>query len=116
MIQLGLLERKTSTLGVVSELLLFSPDLCNDSLVRIPDRLNSEQTVHALERNGLCLWNEEEDKDDGNDHHACEEHVDAEAVLAHLEEHLRREAGDDEVPEPIVGGGGSLTEGTRKYQ
>lgn len=76
--------------------------------MRAPRGLHLEQAVHALERDGLGLGDEEENEDGGEDHEGGEEHVDAEA---HRVEHLLGEAGDDEVPEPVVGGGEGLAEG-----
>ena len=53
---------------------------------------------------------EEEHKRNGEEHHRGEEEVDATSRIAHVEEHLRREARDDEVPEPVVHGRRRLTE------
>lgn len=87
--------------GIVSELFLAQAVLVENDVVRSPDRLDLEETVHALEGNALGLRQEEEDEDDGADHHRCEEEVDTAARRTHGVEHLLREAGDDEVPEPV---------------
>lgn len=107
--KLSLSSTKTSSLGIVSEFLLLLSNLLEDSLVGLADWLDGEETVHALERDGLGLWDEEVDEEDGQDHHGGEEKVDTAARRTHGQEHLRGETRDDEVPEPVVGSGRSLT-------
>lgn len=68
-------------------------------LVGLESGPDLEQLVHLLERDTLGLGNEEVDVWNGQQHQACEEHVD---TVRHLEEHLRCEARDEEVPEPVV--------------
>jgi hypothetical protein len=68
-----------NSVRVVSELLLSQALLFKDKLVRLPHRLDLEETVHALKRDALGFWQEEEDEDDGADHHGREEEVDAAA-------------------------------------
>ena len=96
--------------GIPPEFFIVTSELVHDDTVRL-SRLQSavEQSVHRLERHALGLWHQEEDKDGGKDHERCEEEVDA---VAHGGEHLRGEASDEEVPEPVVGGCKGLSEGT----
>lgn len=108
LLSLSLLNAEASTLSIMSELLVLFPEPGNDLLVGAPDGLDLEQVIHMLQRNRLRLRNEEEDEGNGEDHERSEEEVHA---VLHLEEHLRREARDDEVPEPVVCSGGGLAEG-----
>lgn len=94
--------------GVAPELLVVYPELLHDDPVCLADGLDLEEAVHGLERDGLSLWDEEEDEDGREDHERGEEHVDAKV---HGQEHLRREARDDEVPEPVGRRGGRLAQG-----
>lgn len=79
----------------------------NGRVCRVGGEAAIKELIHGLERDALCLGNEEVDEDDGAEHEGCEEEVDAEA---HGVEHLRGEAGDEEVPEPVVCRGESLCE------
>lgn len=63
-----------------------------------------------LQRDTLRLGNKEVHERYAQDHQAGEEKIHA---VTHRVEHLRRKARDDEVPEPVVCGGGGLTQGTR---
>lgn len=92
------------------ELLFSGAVLVEDDLIGLPDRLGGEQAVHALERNALGFGDEEEDEEDGCDHHRGEEEVHATSGGAHGVEHGGGEAGDEEVPEPIARCCGSLAE------
>lgn len=83
-IQLSLSE--TRLFNVMTETLLILAQSGNDLPVSTPDRLDLEQTVHALERNTLGLGDEEEDEEDGADHQRREEEVHA---ITHGGEHLR---------------------------
>lgn len=38
-------------------------------------RSHGEETIHALEWNALSFGNEEEDEEDGQNHHSCEEEI-----------------------------------------
>lgn len=87
--------------GIVSEIFLAQAVLFEDDVVRLPHGLDFEEAVHALEGNALGLRQEEEDEDNGANHHGGEEEVDTAARRTHGVEHLLREAGDDEVPEPV---------------
>lgn len=97
-------------IGIVSELLFSSTVFFQNGLVRPPHGLDGEETIHALERDTLRFGNEEEDEDDGADHHGREEEVDTASGRTHGIEHLLCEARDDEVPEPIRGRGRCLPE------
>ena len=91
------------------EILIISMRLRHNSLMRPPCRqTRAKQPIHLLKRNALGLRHQEEDIDCRNNHHRREKEVHA---VVHAVEHLRREAGDDEVPEPIVCGGESLGKG-----
>lgn len=94
---LALLEAQASALGILAEFLLGFLDLEHDDGVGLAARLDLEESVHGLERNGLGLGNEEVDENNGQQHHASEEEVDTATGLAHVEEHLRSESGNDEV-------------------
>ena len=101
---------QASAISVVPKLLFSSAVLVQNNLVSPPNWLRGEQAVHALERDALGLGDEEEDEEDGEDHHRGEEEVDAAARGAHGVEHGRREAGDEEVPEPVARCCGGLAE------
>ena len=90
-----LIRLKAEPLYVMSEILVLPSKLLHDSLVCLAHRLDSKETVHMLQRNGLGLRDEEEDEEDRDYHERREEKVDA---VGHLEEHLWREARDNEVP------------------
>lgn len=96
-------------LDIVAEALLVLAQRGKDLAVRAPDGLNLEQAVHALERNTLGLGDEEEDEEDREDHQRREEEVHA---VSHGGEHLRGEARDEEVPQPVGGGGAGLGQRT----
>lgn len=89
--------------------LLFPQPLKNNGM-RLRRRLNLKQLIHTLQRHALGFRNEEVNERDRQDHERGEEEIDA---VAHLEKHLRGEARDDEVPEPVVCGGGGLAQGAR---
>lgn len=96
-------------INVLSELLILEVQLLEQNLVGPPDGLDLKQLVHGLKRNGLGLGDAEEDKEDGDDHEGGKEEVHA---VTPSVEHLHSESGDDKVPEPVVGGGVGLTEGS----
>ncbi len=68
-----------------------------------------KETINSLERDVLGLGDEEPDEDGGEDHKCREEEIHA---VAHSGEHLRSEARDEEIPEPVVGGCEGLGEGS----
>lgn len=88
---------KTGILCLCAEILLLETELGEQLRVRLCDGADLEETVHGLERQALCLRDEEVDEDDGAHHERGEEKVDS---VSHGVEHLWGEAGDDEVPEP----------------
>lgn len=93
----------------MTEVLLVLAQLGNDLSVRISDRLDLEELIHALEGHALGLRDEEVHEHNGAKHQRCKEEVDA---VLHLGEHLGSEAGNEEVPEPVRRGGTSLGERT----
>ena len=96
--------------ALAPEGVLLSSELGEDDLVRLAcGEFAGEEAVHGLERDALGLGQEEPDEDDRAQHQAREEEVDA---VAHGIEHLGSEAGNDEVPEPVVRSGESLCEST----
>lgn len=109
-LELLLCNTQTRPIGILAELVLSQQILVMDLIVCLPDRSDLKQTVHAFERDTLRLGDKEENEEDGQDHHRCKEEVDAASIAAHGQEHLRREAADDEVPEPIVGRRRRLTQ------
>ena len=102
MLKLLLRNAQASAFSIVTELFLPRLIFIMDRGMGPGNRLDLEQAIHRLEWDTLGLWNQEVDEWDRQDHHGCEEVVDAAARLAHAVEHLRREAGDDEVPEPSI--------------
>lgn len=93
----------------MSKFLIFYLELGHNGLVCFSDWTDSEKAVHSLKGNRFRLRDEEVDEGNGEDHERGEEEVNA---ITHGEEHLRGEAGDDEVPKPIVGGGRCLSKCT----
>ena len=90
-----------------SEFFLLDSKLSHQSRMGLPRRLDLKQSIHALKRNTLCLRHEEVHKEDGQDHQARKQEVDAET---HGRESLWREARDDKVPEPVVASGECLSQ------
>lgn len=80
-------------------------DLRQHLCVGTPHGLSLEERVHVLQRDTLGLRDEEEYEGDRQEHQTGEEEVHA---VVHLGEHLRREARDEEVPEPVGPGGARL--------
>lgn len=111
-LELLLCNAQSRPIGILAELVLSQQIFVMDLIVSPPDRPDLKQTVHAFERNTLRLGDQEEDEEDGQDHHRSEEEVDSTSVAAHGQEHLGRKAADDEVPEPIVGRRRRLTQRT----
>jgi hypothetical protein len=105
-----LLRRQTRPICVMPELLILQLRLLSHNRVRLPHRLYLKQPAHLLELDPFRLGHEEEDEDDAENHERREEEVHA---VLHLQEHLGREAADDEVPEPVVGGGRRLAQRPR---
>lgn len=95
--------------GIVSEFLFSCAVLVQNGLVRPPHGLHGEEAIHAFERDTLRFGNEEEDECDGADHHGREEEIDTASGGTHGIEHLLREAGDNEVPEPVGSRGRRLS-------
>lgn len=84
----------------LSEAGFLRADLCEyDGVGPASRQRSTEETVHGFERDSFGLGYEEVDEYCGANHEAGEEEVDA---VAHCGEHLRGEAGDDEVPEPVL--------------
>ena len=98
---------KTSSLSILPERSILSGQLFNHNLVSFANRLCVEQTIHGLKRNTLGLWDEEVYEWYRQNHQAREEEVHS---VRHLQEHLRGESGDEEVPEPVRRAGTGLTE------
>lgn len=101
--------RNTRLLDIVTEQLFVLAESCDHPGVRVPNWLDLEKGIHALQRDTLGLGNEEIDKYDGADHQGGkkEEHA-----VFHLGEHLRGEARDEEVPKPVRSSGASLCQRT----
>lgn len=95
-------------LDVEAELLFFGAELLLEHLVCSPDRLAFEQAIDLLEGNTTGLGNEEESEEERQEGEGSEEHVHS---VSHSLEHLLSEAGNEEVEEPVAGGGGGLGEG-----
>lgn len=112
MIQLLLRKGQTSTIRIMTELLISLPILLNDDLIGLTYRPDLEEAVHIFQRNRLGLRDQEPDENNAADHHGSKEEEHSSAGRTHVVEHLWREAADDEVPEPVVGGGGGLAEAT----
>lgn len=74
-----------------------------------PHGLDLEQKVHLLQRYAARLGDEEEGKEEGEEGQRPKEKVHA---VAHGGEHLLREAGDEEVEEPVAGGRGTACKGS----
>lgn len=94
--------------GILSGIL--SSQLLHEHVVGSPSRPRLKQAVRTLEGDRLGLGDAEEDEDKGHGHERGKEEEDG---VAPGEEHLLGEAGDDEVPEPVVGGGVCLAERAR---
>lgn len=105
-----LIQRPGVDTSIVAELDLLGAELLDDLSVSLAHGLDLEEAVHRLEGQTLGLGNQEVDESGRHDHEGGEEEVDA---VGHGEEHLRGEARDDEVPEPVVGGGRGLADGAR---
>ena len=104
-----LIITQLGVLNLTTEFCLVLLQLLHDPTMRVPDRLRLEQPVHPFQWHTLRLGDEEENEDNGADHQASEEEVDA---IRHLSEHLRREPGDEEVPQPVAGRGHGLCQRT----
>jgi len=102
------LRRDPRLLDVATEALLLLVQPGHDSPMCAPRGPLLEELVHALERDALRLRQQEEDEEYGQDHQRREEEVHA---VPHRREHLRREARDEEVPQPVGAGGAGLREG-----
>lgn len=99
-----------SLLQVAAETLLVLLQLSLELLVRIPDGLDLEQAINLLQRNTTGFGDEEEGKEEGTEGQGSEEEVDTEV---HTGKHLLGEPSDQEVEEPVTGGGSGLTQGTK---
>jgi hypothetical protein len=108
MLRLLLRQRNPAALDIMSESLLVDVKLTHKNCICLSTRLDLEETVHGFEWDALGLRDQEPHEDDGEDHQGGEEEVDA---VTHGCEHLRREARDHEVPEPVGAGGEGLAEG-----
>lgn len=90
-------EPEVASLNIVSKVLLIGEQLRHDHLLRSSGvETGAEQAVHGLEWHALGLGEKEEDENGTKDHEGGEKEVDA---VAHGSEHLRSEAGDEEIPE-----------------
>ena len=78
--------------------------------MRTPHLLDLKQLIHVLQRDALRLRNKEVHERYAQNHQAGEEKI---HPVTHRVEHLRREARNDEVPEPVVCGGRGLPQGPR---
>ena len=88
-------------LDIEPELLLLSCQLSFQLLIRVPDRLNLEETLNLLQRDTACFRDEEEGKEEGEAGQGGEEEVDA---VAHCCEHLLGKSRYEEVEKPVAGG------------
>lgn len=95
-------------LDVGAELRLLLDQLGLEDLVCAPHGLDLEQALCLLQWDTARLGNEEEGIEEGEEGERGEEEVDA---VAHSGEHLLGEARDEEVEEPVAGGGEGLSEG-----
>jgi hypothetical protein len=87
--------------------------LLHNSSIRIPRRSNFEKTIHLVQRHSFCLGNQEPDKSESAKRHAAEQEVHAETRLAHAVNHIRRDACDNECPEPVGHGREQLSDVAR---
>lgn len=69
--------------------------------VRLASGPDFKETVHLVERHGLRLRDEEPHESEAAESHGAEEEIHAVARLAHAVDHVGRDAGDDECPEPV---------------
>jgi hypothetical protein len=88
----------TRSLNVVAELLFMLAQLRDHLAMGMPHGLDLKQLVHALERDTLGFRDEEVHEDDRENHQRRKKEVHA---VSHGCEHLRREARDEEIPEPV---------------
>lgn len=72
---------------------------------RRPVISDTKQLIHVLERDALGLGHEEPDKDEHAEAEAAKDQIGAVAVGTDGDQHGGHGAGDDEVEEPLGGGG-----------
>lgn len=92
------------------ELLVLPLQLLHDDTMRLARVPDGKELVHVLKRDTLSLRDQKVHKRNRQDHERRKEEV---HPVAHGVEHLRCKARDDEVPEPVAGGGRRLAEGAR---
>lgn len=84
-------------MNIFSKLRISLLILSQNNFIRLSRRRDVKETIHGFERDGFCLGDEKPDEENAENHHAGEEEEDSAAARAHVVEHLRCEAGDDEV-------------------
>lgn len=70
---------ESSNTGVAPELLFLDHEFLGHDAVGVALGVDFEEAVHGFQWNSLCFRDEEEDEDDGEQHHRGEEHVDTES-------------------------------------
>lgn len=96
-IRLLLRRRQTRPINIFPKLRISLLILGQNYFIRFSRRRNFKETIHGFERDGFCLGDEKPDEENAENHHAGEEEEDSAAARAHVVEHLRCEAGDDEI-------------------
>lgn len=102
-LELLLCHTQTCTFSILSELLFSRRIFCVDCRMCSPNWLDRKEAIHTLQWNALSFRYQEENERNRNEHHGCEEEVDATPRWSHVEEHLWCKARYDEVPKPVIG-------------
>lgn len=96
-IRLLLRRRQPGPINIFSKLRISLLILSQNYFIRFSRRRDFKETIHGFEGDGFCLGDEKPHEENAENHHAGEEEEDSAAARAHAVEHLRCEAGDDEV-------------------